>query len=219
MPYSQLPVSVIVPHQRKRTEFFRQFCLPSIEANRPGEILVEPNEGGSTGAKYRNIGIKKARFPLVAFVDDDVVLAKDFLWKLFAALMHRDWKRTDYAVPAFAYCDYHGICFHPTAHPAGPIFRHEGRVFDHLALRRGNFISTMSLVIKEYLPKVGWDETLSQYDDWDFWLSLWDEHRAGGIWVNEPLFHAYYLDPGLSVTPSEVEFRRVQVKHNIPVGQ
>ena len=219
MPYSQLPVSVIVPHKRNRTEFFKQFCLPSIEANRPGEILVEPNDGGATGAKYRNAGIKKARFPLVAFVDDDVILAKDYLWKLFAALMHRDWKRTDYAVPAYAYCDYYGICLHPHAHPAGPIFRHEGRLFDHLALRRGNFISTMSLVIKDYLPKAGWDETLSQYDDWDFWLSIWDEHRAGGIWLPEPLFYAYYLDSGMSVEPSVEQFRKVQVKHNIPVGQ
>jgi hypothetical protein len=77
----------------------------------------------------------------------------------------------------------------------------------------------MSLVIKDYLPKAGWDETLSQYDDWDFWLSIWDEHRAGGIWLPEPLFYAYYLDSGMSVEPSVEQFRKVQVKHNIPVGQ
>lgn len=219
MPYSQLPISVVVPHKKSRDVFFHQFCLPSIEANRPGEILIETNDGGTTGALHRNSGIKRARFPLIFFCDDDVILSRDCLWKLFAGLMHRDWKRTDYAVPAFAYCDYTGICLHPSAHPSGPIFLHEGQVFDGKALRRGNYISTMSLLIREYLPKAGWDEKLRQYDDWDFWLSVCEEHRAGGIWVHEVLFHAYYLDPGMSVDPSIDEFRKVQMKHNIPVGQ
>lgn len=202
-----LPISVIVPHRRDREEFFSRFCLPSIKANEPAEIIVETNDGRSAGeaAKARNDGARKATQPFLFFCDDDLILAADCLSSLYATLKFFDF------MPAFAYGDYLGVVLPGSSHPVGQSFLQFGQPWNVSLLLRCNFISTMSLVRRE--PFVTFDETLPQLDDWDLWLTL-AERGLEGVYTPGVLFHAYYFGDGITREEGHAEARRrVLEKH------
>lgn len=185
------PVTVVVPHIASRDVFFRRFCLPSIQANRPQQLIVV-NDGHGGPAKRRNHGAAQATNPYIFFCDDDIVLGIDCLERLLAALE---------ANPSagYAYCEYMGFMVPgaPMHQVQGPVFHMKSGPFNPGELRTGNYISTMSLVRREVFP--GFDETLPQLEDWDLWLTLL-ERGVHGIYVPEVLFHAYYLDYGISAS-------------------
>lgn len=184
-----LPVSVIVPHKVSRSAFFRNCALPSIEANQPAEIIVEPNDGSAgTGAPYRNAGFLRATKPYVLFCDDDCVLMPGALQRMLEAFPDRPNR-------AFVYCDHIGICAPWARHHSGCYHRHVAGAFDYNRLRHGNFISTMSMMHREDFP--GFDEKLPQYDDWDLFLTL-AERGVRGVYLAETLFAAFYLDDGVT---------------------
>ena len=51
------------------------------------------------------------------------------------------------------------------------------REFDAAALRRMNFVSTMSLVRRSDHP--GWDESIKRLQDWDVWLTMLERGKVG----------------------------------------
>ena len=206
-----LPISVVIPHVQSRADFLRRYCLPSVEANRPAEILVEPNSGGGTGAHWRNVGASKATQPFLFFCDDDVILAVDCLEKLLHALT---WARPKVR---YCYCDMVSISY-PGAHQFGdqPVSFCESREWTPHDVRRGSVCSSMILIERESFT--GFDATLKQLDDWDLCLTLL-ERGVEGLRVPQTLFHAYYLDQGVSNRRNIIPaVHAVQRKHGMNPG-
>lgn len=200
-----LPISVIVPLSKNRRSFFENFVLPLIEANNPIEIIVNDDEGSAP--KKRNAGFKKATQPFLFFCDDDIILPANYIQSLYNALI----KNPDIG---FAYTGYHGIVLHPESHPVHGNFQIPGIPFSSEALKRANYISTMTLVRKELFP--GFDENLKRLQDWSLWLTI-VENGSRGILVPNLAFYAYYLDSGItSNTNSEIDaINAIRRKHNL----
>jgi len=207
-----LPVSVVVPHQTSREGFFRKFCLPSIEANLPAEILIEENDGSrKTGAPWRNAGAARAASPFIFFVDDDVILAKDCIRTLLDAL-----RRAGSPV-RYSYSDFVSVTM-----PGGRRLGDHAVEVQHMqdfgahTLRRGSVCSGMMLIEKEAF--CGFDETLTQLDDWDLCLTLL-ERGIHGVHVREALFFAFYLDHGVSNRATATSaIHAIQRKHGMLPG-
>ena len=200
-----LPISVIVPLSKNRRSFFNNFVLPLIEANNPVEIIVNDDEGRAP--KKRNDGFKKSTQPFLFFCDDDILLPANYLESLYNALL----KNPDVG---FAYTGYHGIVLHPDSHPMRGNFQIPAIQFNANALKRGNYISTMTLVRKELFPM--FDENLKRLQDWDVWLTI-VKNGGKGILVPNLTFYAYYLDAGItSNTNSEIDaINAIKIKHGI----
>jgi len=181
-----LPVSVIVPLTKSRRGFFESMVLPLIEANNVNEIIINDNEG--LAPKKRNDGFAKATQPYVFFCDDDILLPATYIESLLRVLE----KNPDIG---FAYTGYHGIVLHPESHPMHGNFQIPAVQFSKEALKRGNYISTMSLVRKELFPM--FDEKLKRLQDWDIWLTLANRGVRGTL-VPQETFYAYYLDAGIT---------------------
>lgn len=200
-----LPISVIVPLSKNRRGFFDNYVLPLIEANNPIEIVVNDDEGRAP--KKRNDGFKKSTQPFVFFCDDDILLPANYLESLYNALI----KNPDIG---FSYTGYVGIVLHPESHPMHGNFSIPSIPFSSEALKRGNYISTMSLVRRELFPM--FDENLKRLQDWDIWLTIVKNgHR--GILVPNLSFFAYYLDSGIT-SNSNSEFdalNAIRIKHNL----
>jgi len=187
-----LPVSFIVPLSPKRRHFFENFVRPLLEANRPAEIIVNDNPGGAP--KKRNEGFQKSTQPFVFFCDDDILLPKDTLKNLLELLEKNPNK-------GYAYSGYHGIVMYPHTHPMRGNFKIQSTPFSAQRLRQGNFISTMSLVRRDCLPdqQKPFDETLKRLQDWDLWLTmLKNGHEGVMLPGDENMYHAYYLDEGIT---------------------
>lgn len=211
---NELPVSVVVPHKSSRHEFFRRYCLPSIEANKPREIIVKENDGASgKGAQYRNAGAAEASSPFLFFVDDDLILASDCLQKLLAAVTFSGAENVKYS-----YCDYVRVVM-PEGKRVGDQFVSIERMddFEPIRARRGSICGAMIMIERAAFP--GFDPDLTQLDDWDLVLTLL-ERGVHGIRVPEPLFHAYFLDDGMSdMRGQSAVVDRIKVKHGMCPGR
>ena len=209
----ELPVSVVVPHQISRQSFFVRYCLPSIKANLPAEIIVIENDGSrGTGAPFRNEGFGRATQPFVFFTDDDIILAADCLEKLLAAIQY-----AENPLVRFSYSDHVAV----TMPGARRVNEHaveivRAREFGKASVRTGSICSSMILI--ERSAFCGFDETLRQLDDWDLMLTLLEKGVHGAV-VSEPLFFAFYLDHGVSDKATVVPaVHAVQRKHGILPG-
>ena len=59
--------------------------------------------------------------------------------------------------------------------------------FDAEKLKKIPYIHTTSLIRREFFP--GWDENIKRLQDWDLWLTMLEQGRAG-VWINKILFKA-----------------------------
>lgn len=91
------PVAVIATCRPGRRSFFDRFCLPSIHANRPAQLVVE--EGEAVPEARKEAAARKTWMTHVAFVSDDEVLDAEFLPTLIRALRENP-------DAAFAHCDF-----------------------------------------------------------------------------------------------------------------
>lgn len=200
-----LPVSVIIPLSKNRRNFFENFVLPLIEANNVNEIIINDDVGRAP--KKRNDGFKKSTQPFIFFCDDDIMLPANYIQSLYNALI----KNPDIG---FAYTGYHGIVLHPETHPVHGNFQIPGVQFSSEALKRANYISTMTLVRRELFP--GFDENLKRLQDWDVWLTV-IKNGSKGVLVPNLTFYAYYLDSGItSNMNSEFDaINAIRQKHNL----
>jgi hypothetical protein len=211
-----LPISVIVPHKSSREEFFRRYCLPSIVMNRPAELVVEGNDGSSgTGAQFRNAGALKATQPFIFFCDDDIILAEDCLARLLQAVTFSSSTEADVR---YSYCDYLKVTM-PDGKRIGdsPVSVERMVDFDRFAAKRGSVCGAMILIERSVFP--GFDPSLPQLDDWDLVLTLL-ERGIHGVRVPEVLFHAYFLDDGMSdMRGQSAVVDRIKVKHGMCPGR
>lgn len=155
-----LPDEVIVVNDRSHDAF-----AAVIAPYRSRITVIETPRPGAAAA--RNCGVAQASGDAFFFCDADLLLEPRLLERLNAAL-------EEHPGAAFAYCAFRWN---------QKIFAQ--RSFDAAAMRRNNYISTMSLIRRTFFP--GFDETLPRFQDWDIWLTV--QGRGGyGIAVPAVLF-------------------------------
>ena len=198
----EYPISVIVPLSEHRRAFFYNYTLPLIEANHPKEIIVNNFDG--TAPEKRNNGFHESTQPLVFFCDDDILLPANYFLRLMEALNKNPDK-------GYAYSGYQGIVLHSNTHPMGKNFDIPGREFNAATLKKGNYISTMSLIRREAFP--GFDESLERLQDWDLYLTML-KNGVEGIYVPEK-FYAFYLDKGITTGNHTKAINIIRAKHNL----
>jgi hypothetical protein len=199
------PVSIIVPHPEHRAWFFERFCLPSLEANNPAEVIIE-SQGDGAAAK-RNAGATRATQPFLLFVDDDLILAHDCVERLLSVL-------TVEPDVGYAYCDYATLIWPGVEHPRGDSYIQAARPFDEPSLRHRNYIPNSSLLRREAF--CGYDEELARFQDWDLWLTLLGS-GVRGVYVPETLFISHVIDIGITgLVPEAEALRAVRMKHGLP---
>ena len=205
-----LPISVIVPLSKKRSYFFNNIVLPLIEANNPMEIIVNDKDEGQ--GKKRNDGLKIATQPYVFYCDDDIILPADLLETMYNVLKKNE-LRSDVKI-GYVYCGYEGIVLHPETHPMKSNFKIQSTPFNSQQLKRGNFISPMSLFNKNSLPM--FDETLKRLEDWDLYLTMLDD-GIEGVNISDKQFYAFYLDEGVTSNNNDERSQMIKIiqKHKI----
>ncbi len=202
-----LPISVIVPLSKRRRWFFDKFVFPLLEANMPSEIIINDNDGGAP--LKRNQGYDKSTQPYVFFCDDDILLPSDLLAQLHVLLSHNPDK-------GYAYTGYHGIVLHPDKHPIGRNFQIPSIPFNAANLKRGNYISTMSLIDRSKFPR--FDESLKRLQDWDVWLTMLKNGHEGILLPDDKnMYMAYYLDEGITSNSNNENdaLMTLMKKHNL----
>lgn len=188
-----VPVSVLVAHRTSREEFFQGFCLPSLKANMPEQILIDDGPGG--GAAARNRLAKGARARHIVFVDDDSVLRVDALSVLVHALeCHPEC--------SLAYGDMVKVTMpHAPSHGTDPVHVHRAAAFDPERLKRENYIDMSALIRREAFPGIDENPEVDRLHDWDLWLRMsLAGHR--GFYVPGILYLSFNLDDGISATRS-----------------
>lgn len=196
-----LPVTVIVPHIPTRDEFLSKHCVPAILRNRPQEIIIL--EGPERPAVKRNRGIAKAASEYIYCCDDDVVVKDGTLKSLLSALeSHPD--------AAFAYGNYENFVSPGIYFPGEEGIR-KPYPWNLERLKKGNFISTMSMIRKRLFP--GFDETLPSLEDWEAWIHI-GMRGSYGVYVDQLLHESHHFDKTISgtVDPGE-SIKRVREKH------
>lgn len=188
------PVTVGVPLTRSRRKFFDLVVRPAIDANEPGELLID--DADEHANIKRNRLMKAARYPYVLLCDDDVVLSRSALSRFLAALQD--------APPdvGYAYGDFL-VVNHPTR--KDPLVR--PGPFDPGQLRRENYISMISLIRKAVYP--GMDPGIDRFQDWDLWLTMLERGFVGAYIPprkeGDVLFTAYYNGDGITKSTGKRE--------------
>lgn len=208
-------VSVIVPARDAAATIAA--CLRSIAAQtRPAQEIIVVDDGSADGtadiarqagarvvsqprlgaAAARNAGARLATGDLLFFCDADLLLDPALLETLAAAL-------AAHPEASFAYCAFRW---------GGKTFGR--RPFDAEAVKRNNYISTMSLIRRADFP--GFDESLERFQDWDLWLTMTEREKVG-VGVPRVLF-SVQSDGSMSRRGGRSRLqatRRVRRKHGL----
>lgn len=198
-----LPISVVIPHRKSRSDWFLRFCLPSVQANEPAEILIEDGEGGA--CEKRNAGAARASEYYLMFVDDDSILFPGSLQEMMGALDR------DLGV-SFAYSDTKMVLYPGVPYPNSEGVR-RAQPWNVPALKKGNYVETMSLMRRDIFP--GFDPSIKRFQDWDLWLTLSAiGHR--GVYIPKVLFELHHFDVGISASvPFDESLARIREKHRL----
>jgi len=151
-------ISVVIPVRRGGSA---RTTLVSLAAQtmQDFEIIVSWDEELRGANWARNRGAELATGDLLLFSDDDVSWSHDALERLTGALaadQAASWAYGAYEMGGRIQCDL---------------------PFDARRLRRGNYISTMSLVKRADFP--GFDESVARLQDWDLWLTMTERGHRG----------------------------------------
>lgn len=191
-----LPISVIVPLSKNRSDFFYNYVLPLLESNNPNEIIINDNVGSAP--EKRNEGFFESSQPYIFFCDDDILLPSNYLKKLFNVLI--ECEKNENNRIGYTYTGYDGIVLDPTTHPMKGNFKIKSNEFNADALKQFNYISTMSLINKTHFPM--FDVKLKRFQDWDIYLTMLNKGIEGKM-VKNLKFFAYYLDGGITNTNND----------------
>lgn len=159
--------------------------------------FITGKKGAGTGVA-RNIGLTHARAPLVLFLDADDILVPQAL----ATMLHAYTQ----AGGRYIYSDW--LHLEQSNRWDGPAVVHETPHFDAQAWLQGLQHPVSCLIATEDARRVGgFDETMTSWEDWDFYIKL---AVAGvhGARVAQPLL-IYRLDTGTRRTESEAQQDRL----------
>lgn len=145
------------------------------------DIVISQDECGSANWA-RNRGGDLVRTEFVLFSDDDIAWKPDAIRTMMQCLERN---------PDASYC-------YGAYEMAGRT--QCNRHFCADALRRQNYISTMSIIRTADFP--GFDESLQRLQDWDLWLTLLDRGKVG-VYCEKVIFETFVRDgitygPGIS---------------------
>ncbi len=140
------------------------------------QLINQENKGAPAA---RNRGLREAKGDYVIFWDADVVAEPEMLEKMHHVLeIHPE--------ASYVYSDF---CFGDKLMKA--------QKFSAEALQKNNFIHSTSLIRKEAMEKIAWDESLKRFQDWDLWLTMLKK-RKEGIYIPETLFKVVPRKTGIS---------------------
>lgn len=145
----------------------------------PSEVIIISDFDHNGAPWARNRGAAMATCEFLFFCDDDVILKPDALLKLRQAL-------EDHPEAAYAYGDYTY-----TKHPTLGSGTQKGQLFNHVTIKKRNYISTMSLIRASKFP--GWNETVQTLQDHRLWLDMLESGDTG-LYVPGVLFSTEYTD-------------------------
>lgn len=187
-------VALVVPlgYSNKRRAFYRQYVEPSIIGMGADKVLVVHSQG--TAPYKRNLGGRLAKeqgYKYILFSDDDIVYPADFLDKMKKAIKGY----------SFAYCGHQCIVIDSKTHPIKGNYRIPSKPFSLEELKKGNYISTMSLIRSSDFK--GFDESLPRLQDWDLFLGLSLDGKKGNVADTE--FLQFYIDEGITSVNNSYE--------------
>lgn len=138
--------------------------------------IVELNRSGP--GKARNAGVRNAKGELIAFLDADDTIDKNFVKYMVSFLA---------ANPDASYC-YSQMKVHGAQNGVAKTID-----FDPgFLLLKSNFIGIGVIIPKQiFLDVGGFDESLSAFEDWDIWLKLLSSGHKGKL-LKKPLYNWYF---------------------------
>jgi len=154
--------------------------ISSIKSQTYNNIELIISEGIGNNQIVRNKGFKKSKGKYVFFCDEDIILDKTCISSLYTSIISGRF--------SFSYCNYQ------RSKPFMDI--QYGKPFNVEALKKMNYISTMSLIKRESFPY--FDEELTRLQDWSLYLTI-VEQGGVGIWCNKVLFLAIYNEDSISL--------------------
>lgn len=140
---------------------------PMKERGMKIRVFVHNTNKGAPAA--RNKGYRASAGEYLFFCDADAVLKPHALEKMLNTL--EQVPDAGYVYPSFMW---------------GRKFFRVGP-FSEEKLKKGPCIHTMALIRREDFPESGWDENITKLQDWDLWLTMWEQGKIG-YWIDEVLF-------------------------------
>ena len=197
-------ISVIIPSKGDKKKlrymkFLKKQTYPNIE-------IIISRDLERKGANWaRNQGWKRAKGKYLFFLDDDCELKPNCL-----EIMEGRLRRSK---ASYVYCNYRRIGYEWNEVKDGTHFTIP---FDLNKLKKGNYISTMSLIKAKDFPKEGFDEKIKRFQDWDLWLTMAEQGKYGEQ-LNEILFTAHYKKGDISMNTKNYEksVKIIKKKHNL----
>ena len=180
-------VSIIVPHLSKRDKFFYEYVLPSLTENDPKEIIIVSDSGKAP--VQRNKGFDVSTSSYITFWDDDSIMPSGYISKLIDALKSN--KNYD-----FAYTGFLGFVTDPSVQP-NHNFEIKSHPWDVETLKKGNYVTTESVIKRESYVDIRWDERLKRFQDWDLYIQFAKKGRSG-LFVNNLQYMKFFLDEGIT---------------------
>ena len=142
-------------------------------------LFIIHNSTNQGAPAARNAGLQNAKGEYVLFCDADVVMRPDMLQKMYDAL--QKYPEVSYAYSSFKF-GWKTFTLCP---------------FDGEKLKRMPYIHSTSLIRRAHFPKTGWDESLKRLQDWDLFLTMFEEGHTGA-WIPDILFTVSVRRGGMS---------------------
>lgn len=171
----QIPVEVVVVADIPEMS---PIPLADYSCEAFAEVTLLYTGGGAGGAQARNLGLRAANMPFIAFLDDDDVFLPGKLALQLDVIAKSNESRLIVAGRAEYRIEGRDITVVPRCcYQSGPLG-------DYLFINRRlatdrNLVPTPTwLMTKELAAAVGWTPGLSRHQDWDFLLRAQADHGA-----------------------------------------
>ncbi len=176
-------ISIIIPHRKGESYGITEKTL-AMQTFQDFELIPVEDVDGRGANWARNRGAEQAVGDFMLFSDADIYWysnALEVMYKWLVATPEASYCYGSYEMGAKIYCN---------------------KEFDAEALRRQNYISTMSLIRPEAFP--WFDEDLRRLQDYALWLKMLKQGRTG-VYCRRLLFSTAVRD-GITYGPGVIPY-------------